>query len=439
MGFMLRYLKRFRKIDSELQVHNRNSPLLEVNDHDLSNLRMSEISQPPMSSTSSQIQTARIVTLAIFFLNGFAIANWAVRIPALKAQIGLSEGTLGLALLCIAIGSVGFMPIVGRLIAKRGSSQITRAMGFAFPISMILLALPNTIWLWIPVLIFYGATNGGLDVSMNAQATTVEKRLGRPILNSFHAFWSVGSLIGAGVGGLFARAEIIPSVHLGLIGVLELVIFAIITQKLLTGDADPNPQSAGSVRPTLPLLLIALVAFSALMSEGAIADWSAVYLKDDLNTNAFYAALGLVFAQGSMAACRFAGDALTLRFGPSSLLRWGGALSATGLAFALFSGLPWAALLGFACVGAGMSVIFPVTISAVSRLPGVASGAGIAWVASFGYAGFLVGPPVIGFLAEWTNLRIGLAAVVVFSLLIVLLANAVEHKTEPNLKPGEVA
>jgi MFS family permease len=385
-------------------------------------------SSQSIESTSSQIQTARVVTLAIFFLNGFAVANWAVRIPALKAQIGLSEGTLGLALLCIAIGSVGFMPIVGRAIAQLGSSQVTRAMGFAFPISMILLALPNTIWLWIPVLLFYGATNGGLDVAMNAQATTVEKRLGRPILNSFHAFWSVGSLLGAGVGGLFARAEIIPSVHLGLIGILELVILAVITRQLLTGDADPNPQTSGSVRPTLPLLLIALVAFSALMSEGAIADWSAVYLKDDLKTNAFYAALGLVFAQGFMAACRFAGDALTLRFGPSSLLRWGGALSATGLAFALFSGLPWAALLGFACVGAGMSVIFPVTISAVSRLPGVASGAGIAWVASFGYAGFLVGPPVIGFLAEWTSLRIGLAAVVVFSLLIVFLAGAVEQR-----------
>jgi MFS family permease len=396
-----------------------------------------------IESTSSQIQTAqvlraRIVTLAIFFLNGFAVANWAVRIPALKAQLGLSDGTLGLALLCIAIGSVVFMPVVGRAIARHGSSGVTRAMGFAFPISMILLALPNTLWLWIPVLLYYGATNGGLDVAMNAQATTVEKRLGRPILNSFHALWSVGSLLGAGVGGLFARAEIVPSVHLGIIGILELVILAVITRQLLTGDADPNPQSSGSVRPTLPLLLIALVAFSALMSEGAIADWSAVYLKDDLKTNAFYAALGLVFAQGSMAACRFAGDALTLRFGPSSLLRWGGALSATGLAFALFSGLPWAALLGFACVGAGMSVIFPVTISAVSRLPGVASGAGIAWVASFGYAGFLVGPPVIGFLAEWTSLRIGLGAVVVFSLLIVFLAGAVEQRhTASGLEPLE--
>jgi MFS family permease len=398
---------------------------------------MSETTQPTTTATSSQIQTARTVTLAIFFFNGFAIANWAVRIPALKAQIGLSEGTLGLALFSIAIGSVAFMPVVGRLIARHGSSTITRAMTVAFPISMILLALPNTLWLWVPVLLYYGATNGGLDVAMNAQATTVEKRLGRPILNSFHAFWSVGSLLGAGVGGLFARAEIIPSVHLGLIGAVELVIFAVISRHLLGGDADPNPHISSSVRPTLPLLLIALVAFSALMSEGAIADWSAVYLKDELKTDAFYAALGLVFAQGSMALFRFAGDSFTLRFGPSNLVRWGGALSAVGLGLALFSGLPWATLIGFACVGAGMSVIFPVTISAVSRLPGVASSAGIAWVASFGYAGFLVGPPVIGFLAEWTNLRIGLVAVVLFSLLIVLLANSVEHK--PKLEAREVA
>jgi MFS family permease len=272
---------------------------------------------------------------------------------------------------------------------------------------------------------------------MNAQATTVEKRLGRPILNSFHAFWSVGSLLGAGVGGLFARAEILPSVHLGLIGLLALIVLALITRTLLTGDADPNPHTSRSIRPTLPLLLIALVAFSALMAEGAIADWSAVYLRDELGTNAFFAALGLVFAQGSMAACRFAGDSLALRFGPSSLVRWGGALSAIGLAFALFSGLPWAALLGFACVGAGMSVIFPVTISAVSKLDGVASGAGIAWVASFGYAGFLVGPPVIGFLAEWTSLRTGLFAVVFVSLLIAMLAGSVERTVPTKLEPGD--
>jgi MFS family permease len=432
---MLRFLKRFSQLLQGKQLARERSHFSTT-----SNAKSDQKSNrnPNMTTTvslsdqpepnSSAVQSARIVTLAIFFLNGFAIANWAVRIPALKAQIGLSEGTLGLALLCIAIGSVGFMPIMGRAIARHGSSRITRTMGFLFPFSMILLALPNTIWLWIPILLFYGATNGGLDVAMNAQATTVEKRLGRPILNSFHAFWSVGSLIGAGVGGLFARAEIAPSVHLGLIGVLELVILAVITRQLLTGDADPNPQTSGSVRPTLPLLVIALVAFSALMSEGAIADWSAVYLKDELKTNAFYAAFGLVFAQGAMALFRFAGDSFTLRFGPSSLVRWGGVLSAVGLAFALFSGLPWAALLGFACVGAGMSVIFPVTISAVSKLPGVASGAGIAWVASFGYAGFLVGPPVIGFLAEWTSLRIGLAAVVVFSLLIVLLAGAVDQR-----------
>jgi MFS family permease len=381
---------------------------------------------------SNAVQTARIVTLAIFFLNGFAIANWAVRIPALKAQIGLSEGTLGLALFSIAIGSVIFMPIIGRLIAHHGSSRITQLMGFAFPISMILLALPNTLWLWIPVLLVYGATNGGLDVAMNAQATSVEKQVGRPILNSFHALWSVGSLIGAGVGGLFARAEIVPSVHLGLIGIFELVILAVITRLLLTGDADPNPHTSSSVQLSTPLLLIALVAFSALMCEGAISDWSAVYLHEDLGTKEDFAALGLVFAQGAMAAFRFAGDSFTTRFGPSSLVRWGGALSAVGLGLALVSGMPWVALFGFACVGAGMSVIFPVTISAVSRLPGVATGSGIAWVASFGYAGFLVGPPLIGFLSEWTSLRIGLSAVVVFSLLILLLSGAVAGREVKN-------
>jgi fucose permease len=369
---------------------------------------------------------ARVATLAIFFLNGFGVANWAVRIPALKAQLQLTEAVLGLGLLCIAVGSVAFMPIMGRWVARVGSRIPVAWAVFGYALALALLTSSPNLWLQIPAFVFFGAMNGGLDVAMNAQAVTIEQRLGRPIINSFHALWSVGSLLGAAVGGVFAGANIVPVLHLGSIALVLSLVFVFAIRPLLTGDADPNPQTASRIKPSRALVLIAVIAFCALLTEGVAVDWSAVYLHETLGTDQSFAALGLVATQFSMAALRFAGDGLTARFGASSLVSLGAAIAALGMGFALVVGTPWAALIGFASIGMGMSVIFPVAISAAAKLPGIASGAGIAWVASFGYAGFLTAPPIIGFISQATSLRLGLVVVVVACVVILLLSGAVK-------------
>jgi MFS family permease len=382
-----------------------------------------------MSLQSTNLNAARVSTLIIFFLNGFGVANWAVRIPALKAQLQLSEAVLGLGLLSIAVGSVLFMPIMGRWVANVGSRIPVQRSVFGYALALALLTSAPNLWLQIPAFVFFGAMNGGLDVAMNAQAITIEQRVGRPIINSFHAFWSVGSLLGAAVGGVFAGANIAPVLHLGSMALILSLIFVFAIRPLLTGDADPNPKTGSRIKPNRALVLIAVIAFCALLTEGVSVDWSAVYLHETLGTEQSFAALGLVATQFSMAAFRFAGDGLTARFGRSSLVRLGAALTATGMAFALLVGTPWAALIGFASIGVGMSVIFPVAISAASNLPGIASGSGIAWVASFGYAGFLAAPPIIGFVAQASSLRLGLAVVVLACLVILLLSRAVESET----------
>jgi MFS family permease len=380
---------------------------------------------PLVQFSTNLFPPARVGTLVIFFINGFGVANWAVRIPALKAQLQLSEAVLGLCLLCIALGSVAFMPIMGNWITRVGSSIPTQWSAFAFALALALLTSPPNLWLLVPALLFFGAANGGLDIAMNAQATTIEQRMNRPILTSFHALWSVGSLLGAAVGGLFAGANIVPVLHLGIVAAVSSLVFIFASRVLETGDADPNPHSSSVVKPSKALVLIAIIAFCALLTEGVAVDWSAVYLRETLGTDASFAALGLVATQGSMALLRFVGDALTSKFGPANLVRLGALVTAVGMGLALLVGTPWMSLVGFASIGVGMSVIFPVAISAAAKLPGIASGAGIAWVGSFGYGGFLAAPPIIGFIAQLTSLRLGLSVVVLACVVILLLANAV--------------
>jgi MFS family permease len=315
---------------------------------------------------------------------------------------------------------------MGCFITQHGSRTTTTWSAFGFVLALALLTSPPNLWLLIPALVFFGAMNGGLDIAMNAQATTIEQRMNRPIITSFHALWSVGSLLGAGVGGLFAGANIVPVLHLSIIALVSSIAFYFATRVLETGDADPNPQTAGIIKPTRGLLLIAIIAFCALLTEGVAVDWSAVYLHETLGTDTSFAALGLVATQFSMAALRFAGDALTSKFGPSSLLRLGALVAGLGMGLALLVGTPTMALIGFACIGAGMSVIFPVAISAAAKLPGIAAGAGIAWVGSFGYGGFLAAPPIIGFIAQLTSLRIGLGMVVLACVVILFLSPVVE-------------
>lgn len=363
----------------------------------------------------------------IFLLNGLAVASWAVRIPAVREALSLSDGTLGLVLLSAAVGSLVSMPIVGRLCARYGSSRVTTWLSLLFACAVPLPALAGSLETLVLALFIFGATNGGLDVAMNTQATTIELAYKRPILSRFHALWSVGSLLGAGVGGLFAHWEVAPAIHLGLIAVLIALAFIVAARY---GLADPHMESEVNLPSSLRLnpVLLALggVSFCALLGEGAIADWSALYLRDGLGAASGVAATGFVAFQLSMAALRFAGDGLRTRYGDAQIVRISGLVAAFGLGFGLIVHQLWAALLGFALVGAGFAVIFPAALGLVSKLDSRSSGPAIAWVSAVAYAGFLVGPPLIGLLSEATSLRVGLSAVAVAGAVIAALSSFVK-------------
>jgi len=275
-----------------------------------------------------------------------------------------------------------------------------------------------------------GATNGALDVSMNAQAVAVEERYGRPIMSSFHAAFSFGGLAGAVLGGLVAARGIAAAPHLLAVALVTGLAAVLAYRALLPAGADRGGEGGGPAfaLPRGAVLGLGAISFCVLVGEGAMADWSAIYLDDTLGTGPGLAAFGYAAFSLTMAIGRLFGDGLAERFGATTLVRACGAISTLGLGTALAIGHPIAALVGFACAGAGFSIVFPLALSAAGSVGTMAPGPALAAVAGAGYFGFLVGPPTIGFAAELFSLGGALYLVVLLSAATFLLAPAVGKK-----------
>jgi MFS family permease len=373
---------------------------------------------------------ARLAVALIFCLNGAALANWIARIPDVKLRLGLSDQLLGVVLFFAAIGALLAQPAVGWLIGRVGSRRMTTIMVMAFCLSVILPGLANSAPTLMAALFVLGACNGGLDVAMNAQAALVEGRYGRPIMTSFHGLWSIGGLLGAALGGLLAARAVAMPFHLVGVAVVATAVALPATRWLL---ADSGTHAAGPsfALPPRALLLLGFIAFGVLMCEGAIADWSAVYLRESLGTAPGVAAIGYAVFSLLMAAGRMTGDGLALRLGPAAVLRGGGVLVALGITLAVASDVPALAIVGFGLIGAGLACSFPLLLSAAARTPGVAASTAIAAIATAGYTGFLVGPPLLGTVSEATTLRIALGLLSLVGVLMAVFGGAVGRRPAP--------
>jgi MFS family permease len=375
------------------------------------------------------LRTARAAVLAVFFTNGVVIGTWVVRIPAIKERLDLGEGMLGVALLGAAVGALVAMPVVGALVSRFGSRRVVGVSALALAVVLLTPGLAPSLPLLVLAVVLLGAANGGLDVAMNAQAVAVERGYGRPIMSSFHAAWSFGGLGGAALGGLLASRGIGPLPHFSAVAVLAAIAFVAAYGALLPSVADASEEGTPAfARPTRALLGLGIISFCVLLGEGAMGDWSAVYLDDTLRTGPGFAAAGYAAFSLSMAFGRLFGDRFTELLGPATLVRACGAIAAVGLGIALAAAHPFVALVGFACAGAGFSIVFPTALSAAGRTGGP-TGPALAAVTTAAYTGFLVGPPFIGFLAELTGLGYALYLVVALSAAVIVLAGAVNTKS----------
>ncbi len=380
---------------------------------------------------------ARLAALVVFFVNGFGFANWIVRIPTVQEKLSLGEGSLGLALLALAVGALVTMVVSGGLVHKLGSRPVVGVAGLVFGLSLVLPALAPSLPLLVLALLVAGAWHGALDVSMNAHAVAVENAYGRPIMSSFHASFSLGGLAGATSGGLLSAWGVGLAFHLCGVAVLSALVFAAASRALLPASADRGRDDEGPafVRPNRALAGLGFIAFCVLLGEGAMADWSAVYLGGTLGTGPGLAAAGYAVFSLTMAAGRLCGDRLAKKATPGQLIRIGAALAAAGLGLSLAVGHPILALVGFACAGAGFSVIFPNVLSAAGSDGEMPAGAAIAAVSTAGYFGFLVGPSAIGFVAELIGLGAALYIVVGLSATVALMAGTLGRT--PHDEPAE--
>jgi MFS family permease len=379
-------------------------------------------------------RAARFAVALCFFLAGALFASWVTRIPAVETALGMSHATLGLVLLASSIGALLAMPLTGACIARFGSRPIARATVILYCVSLPWLAVAQSPLQLALALFFLGAFYGGLDVAINAQAVAVERAYARPIMGSFHALFSLGGLAGAAIGGLVVEAGFSPLQHFsGAVLTLGLLTVVFAVPRLLTSDpqAASTAQSTGFRLPPRSLLVIGLIAFCAMMSEGSVADWGAIFLRREIGTDEGTAAGGFAAFSITMALARFFGDHFAARLGTVRIVRLGGAIAAAGLALALAVGHTALALVGFAAMGIGLAPIIPLIFSAAGRTPGMEAGPALAVTTTIGYAGFLCGPPLIGFVGQAYGLRPALGLIVVMCLAVALLAPFAEPKEVP--------
>jgi fucose permease len=364
---------------------------------------------------------------------GMIAGVWMARIPAVKAQAHLTDATLGLALFAVPVGLVLGAAAAERLVDRVGSAHMTWVCGVVSCGVFVVPGLASNLPELMVALLAVGVISGTLDVSQNAQGVRVEAAFGRPVMTSMHAFYSLGAITGALVGGAFAWAGAGPLPTLAAAGAAGAAIDVIAGRWLLPGkqrDAAPGPLrrdaqpavSANSRRVLRLVIALGVLGICALVGEGAAGDWSAVYLRDNLGTSAGFAALGFAAFSVTMTAGRFAGDRLIHRFTVVSVVRVCGLVAAAGLAGALATRSAYIAVAGLAVFGAGLSVIVPQVFAAGGRADPARPGSGLAKVVGLGYAGMAAGPAVIGAIASHVGLRLAFGIPVLLALWIAVAA-----------------
>ncbi|MGH3512271.1 MAG: MFS transporter [Pseudonocardiaceae bacterium] len=350
------------------------------------------------------IARARVSVTGTFFLHGAVFSSWYARLPAIQERLDLTPGQLGIALFGAPAGLLVAQPAVGALAARTGSRPIVAAAPLYLG-AVVMPALAVDAVTLLLALVLVGAASGILDIAMNAQGLAVERVSGRHLFSSLHAAFSFGALAGAGVAaaaaGVAALPFLVASALVGAVGV------ATLAPGLLHDRGVPGvPLFA---RPSRRLAALGVIAFCALLAEGSIFDWSSIYLATQVGTTAGVAPLGLAGFSLCMGVGRLAGDSVAARAGSTATARGGALVAALGLGVALVWATPTASVAGFALMGLGLSVVFPLTLRASALVSQAAAAPSVAAVSTVGYGGLLIGPPVIGVLADATDLRAALA------------------------------
>ena len=370
----------------------------------------------------------RIAVSVFFFCQGLAFANWASRIPDIKTSLHLSEAGLGSILLALPVGQLLTMPFSGRLVTRFGSKYVLRVAVVGYALSLTNIGLVEKPWQLALALCAFGIFGNLCNISVNTQAVHAETLYNRPIMASFHGTWSTAGFTGALIGSLMMKLDIKPYYHFWIIALFAITMMLIFNRYLLL---TPTSKSASSFTkfkmPHGSLMLLGVIAFCCMSAEGCMFDWSGVYFKQVVKAEGSLVSLGYASFMIMMATGRFTGDRLALKFGRKKMVQLSGILIFIGMMIAVLFPTIIPATIGFLIIGFGVSSIIPLMFSTAGKIKEVASGIAIATVSGIGFFGFLIGPPLIGYIAQLAGLQYSFAVIAILGLGITLLINRIKE------------
>jgi len=375
---------------------------------------------------SAHKRSFRTATSIFFFIAGLTYSSWACRIHELKIHFSLNNAELGSILFALPIGLMISLPVSGWMVTRFGSRKVLILAGLGFPLMLCLIGFTTQIWQLVIALFLFGFLNNVFEIAMNTQAVGIEILYKRSIMASFHGLWSLAGFTGIALGTLAIAINCHVWLHFLVIAMLCWILVTLNWKYLLPSD-EPQEAQPLFARPDRNILKLGLIAFASLITEGTMFDWSGVYFQKIVQVPAALTTLGYIAFMGTMAAGRFAGDHLVTRFGIKRVLQCSGIISTSGLLLAVAIPHIYMATIGFLLVGIGVSSVVPLALALAGRSKTLPSGMAIAAVSTVGFLGFLIGPPLIGFIAEATNLRWSFALIAVLGLGTTLLASRIKH------------
>lgn len=381
-----------------------------------------------LSGTVAFPRTARIAVSTFFFIAGICFASWASRIPDIQHHLKLDDAELGSVLFALPIGSMLCLPLAGVLVTKFGSRIVMLCGAFSYALVLCLLGAANTTWELVLALFLFGVSGNLMNISVNTQGVAVEALYKRSIMASFHGLWSFAGFAGAAIGTFMIAQKFVPLMHFIIIALLVSVLVVFVYRHSLNEKTDVKKNISSFVFPDKALMTLGTIAFCCMACEGCMFDWSGIYFRDVVHAQQHLVTLGYTAFMATMATGRFTGDWLVTKLGVKRVLEISGCCIALGLLIAILFPDLYTATAGFLLTGFGVSSVVPLAYGLAGKSKTMHPGMAIAAVSTIGYLGFLLGPPVIGYIAKASNLRWSFALIAVLGSCTTVLAHKI--KTE---------
>ncbi|MFV5688336.1 MFS transporter [Flavobacterium sp. ZT3R25] len=369
----------------------------------------------------------RLANTVFFFVSGFGYSSWASRIPSIKAQLHLSEAQFGAVLFAFPIGLILTMPFTGRLLNKYSSRYCMLLGAILFNFFLALPGFTAFVWQLVIILLLFGASRNILNLSMNAQALEVQKLYPKSIMTTFHAVWSLAGFAGAGLGYVMVTQNIVPSYHLLGISVAMMAITACFYPMTIQTEPLQEKRKFFSM-PDKNLIKFALICFVAMACENTMYDWSGIYFQNILHASPKLTTAAFVFFMTAVTLGRFLGDFAVMKFGIKQILLISGVFITVGFLICFLLPFIYPTIVGYFLIGIGVSCVVPLIFSIAGKSKGLSNGNALTSISTIGYLGFLIVPPMVGFISEILSMKWAFLIMAFLGVIMILMVNQIREE-----------